>query len=628
MTLLTLALCFQAADLDALVERYGQEKSHPAPRRERTIRSIGALKTDQAAGFLNESFDIETDNAVRGYLATALAETGVELAYLKLELLAPDTDLPLSIRITALEAVMKAGRPAGLEIARRVVREDNELKLRAYLLLEGYPLKDTERLWRRALNDDDAFVKGRALYVLAPLKDRTLIEAAKKAVADPLEEDYVRYGSVAVLRAAGGLQVTLILFAAVEESEDATFDRLVAQTVGSFKSESVAKEIYDKLRHKNPRVRAVAARALGTVDHKLTMRRLTGALRDRNPEVRIAAIEALAERKDPGSEKLLHREAQKAKGEPAAVAVGLLSEYPSKATRELLAKLAASYKPEVAIPALDTLAKIATPEDLPVFEKALSSKKWPIRVTAIRGLSGLKTKQSVDLLVDQMADESGRLRAECVDALKGMTGKSLGYVPEAWKAWWTANRAAFSFDAPAEAQAQGVGFTTYHGVPVLSERIVFCLDMSGSMAAEVDGGTRMEQAKREISRVLSSLGKDAQVNVLFFDDQIAPWQRKLTGIRSNLKRALAMVAKINPRGTTNIYDTLETAFQHKDVDTIYLLSDGDPTDGKIVSPVDILVSIRRINRVRQIVIHTISFGPSPFMKLLAQQNGGEYVEIK
>jgi hypothetical protein len=35
-----------------------------------------------------------------------------------------------------------------------------------------------------------------------------------------------------------------------------------------------------------------------------------------------------------------------------------------------------------------------------------------------------------------------------------------------------------------------------------------------------------------------------------------------------------------------------------------------------------------MNRLRQIVIHTISFGASPFLKTLAAQNGGQYVEIK
>jgi Mg-chelatase subunit ChlD len=102
----------------------------------------------------------------------------------------------------------------------------------------------------------------------------------------------------------------------------------------------------------------------------------------------------------------------------------------------------------------------------------------------------------------------------------------------------------------------------------------------------------------------------------------------LVPIRPNLKEAQALVSKIAPRGSTNIFDALETAFAHKEADTIYLLSDGAPTNGRIIDEDDILKEVRKMNRLRQIVIHTISFGSSAFMKSLATQNGGQYVEIK
>ena len=41
-----------------------------------------------------------------------------------------------------------------------------------------------------------------------------------------------------------------------------------------------------------------------------------------------------------------------------------------------------------------------------------------------------------------------------------------------------------------------------------------------------------------------------------------------------------------------------------------------------------LSEIRRMNRSKQIAIHTISFGASPFMKALAEENAGRYVEVK
>src|SRR4029078_6860455 len=102
----------------------------------------------------------------------------------------------------------------------------------------------------------------------------------------------------------------------------------------------------------------------------------------------------------------------------------------------------------------------------------------------------------------------------------------------------------------------------------------------------------------------------------------------LVALRASVREAAGLVGTVSPRGSTNIFDALDAAFQLKDADTIYLLSDGEPTNSRIIDTEDILREVREINRLRQIVIHTISFGPSPFLKTLAAQNGGQYVEIK
>jgi Mg-chelatase subunit ChlD len=219
--------------------------------------------------------------------------------------------------------------------------------------------------------------------------------------------------------------------------------------------------------------------------------------------------------------------------------------------------------------------------------------------------------------------------AEIVDALRGLTGKPFGYAPGTWKEWWTKAREEFTIPDQAVAIASSqAGMTTYHGVPVLSNRIVFLLDRSGSMGETSGSDTRMEQAKKELSRVLSQLNPAAQINMIFFDDKVEPWHKGLLPIKTHLKDAQAAVANVVPRGQTNIFDSLDFAFSHKEADTIYLLSDGDPTAGRIIDPDDILKEIRRVNRLRQIVIHTISFGASPFLKRLAEQNGGQYVEMR
>ena len=72
------------------------------------------------------------------------------------------------------------------------------------------------------------------------------------------------------------------------------------------------------------------------------------------------------------------------------------------------------------------------------------------------------------------------------------------------------------------------------------------------------------------------------------------------------------------------------------LDTIYLLSDGFPTVGKISSEEMLKTEVRRWNRAKGIAVHTIAFvaGSLPgekedkerakqFMRELAAENGGD-----
>jgi Mg-chelatase subunit ChlD len=148
------------------------------------------------------------------------------------------------------------------------------------------------------------------------------------------------------------------------------------------------------------------------------------------------------------------------------------------------------------------------------------------------------------------------------------------------------------------------------------------------MSEKLGDLTRLEHAKKELTRVLNQLSKDAAVDIIFFDDRLEPLAKQLVPVKGNLPKMLALIQTVQPRGRTNIFDALDLALSIKDVDTVYLLSDGDPTDGRVIDPGDILREVRKINRLRQIVIHTIEIGSSPFMKALAEQNGGQYVEVK
>jgi HEAT repeat protein len=627
--LLALGLLLQDTDPSVdLKKKFDEEKALTAPQRAATVAAIGALKSDPAVKLLGEIHDKDKDGVVRLQAIKALFECGTPASTKKLVAIAGDLKAPSASRAMVLKGLTETKSKEGLDLCKAIVKEPTELRVDAFAaLLHCYPLADAERTWRDALTDIDPIVKGLALYALAPLKEVKLQDFSTKALLNPNEDAPVKYGAIEVLRASPNLATTR-LFLGLAPAADATMRRLLSEALGTITENKWVEEIYGALHHKDPAIRIVATRALGRLKHEKAMAKLEEPLKDPNHEVRGAALESIAERKDKSSEAILQKEAQKGEEDTATIAVSLLVHYPSDATKALLLKLAANYKPAVAVPALEALAELRATEAFPAFEKALQAKEWPIRVVAIRGLGRLKTKESIDLLVERMPKEEGRLLAEVGDALRAATGKGIGYAPGGWKEWWTANREAFIFpDGVATAQA-AAGMTTYHGVPVLSNRICFVLDISGSMSEKLGDDTRLDHAKKELMRVLNALGKDAQADVVFFDDRIEPFAKQLMPVKPNLSKMLALIQQVKPRGRTNIFDALDLAMQLKDVDTIYFLSDGDPSDGRVIEPSDILREVKRLNRLRQIVIHTIAIPSSPFLKSLAEQNGGQYVEVK
>ena len=95
--------------------------------------------------------------------------------------------------------------------------------------------------------------------------------------------------------------------------------------------------------------------------------------------------------------------------------------------------------------------------------------------------------------------------------------------------------------------------------------------------------------------------------------------------------AEAFVDGQKTEGATNLYDALALAFQDGNVDTIYVLSDGQPNQGEIKDPDALLAWVRRANAARGVVIHTVSAGElreEGFLRKMAEQNGGTGSELE
>src|SRR5262249_35820259 len=130
----------------------------------------------------------------------------------------------------------------------------------------------------------------------------------------------------------------------------------------------------------------------------------------------------------------------------------------------------------------------------------------------------------------------------------------------------------------------------FYGIPIGAKRVVFVLDISGSM----EGG-KLEAAKRELCNVVRELTADVFFGIVTFHRQGFVWQHELMPANErNKQAAITSVMLQETRGGTSSYDALESAFG-LDPEAIYFVSDGAPVTGKIVKPDEIVAAIAGMN---------------------------------
>ena len=197
---------------------------------------------------------------------------------------------------------------------------------------------------------------------------------------------------------------------------------------------------------------------------------------------------------------------------------------------------------------------------------------------------------------------------------------------------------------------------SYYGITIESQRVLFVVDISGSMkeAGSAEGSSKEEEAKKELLRCLKSLGTGSAFGVFAFSDRVTKWKPGILKVTNDTKEdARRWVEELASAHSTNTFAALEEAFRisvadpRNDMgeeyglfpDTIFLMTDGAPTtpegkleDGKGVPEwTKVLEGVRAWNRERRVVVHAVGVGlkiNAGFLRALAEENGGKFVTVR
>jgi len=354
--------------------------------------------------------------------------------------------------------------------------------------------------------------------------------------------------------------------------------------------------------------------------------------------------------------------------------------------------------------AIDSLGQMGEKSAIPdIIQALLKDKDWHVRFAAIEALVRFMDRRAVPALIERLKKEPGRLKGDCFRALRALTAEDHDS-PAGWSSWWKLNEKKAlqggghdSFRNDQEEQKErndsGGGDTsggsvtsvpTYYGIKIYSKRIVFVIDLSGSMRDKYTGKkpkknrvvtlsgtgknknrvrkavlpwrrikTKWDLAREQLIFTLKQIDPKTSFNIVWYNKKVWAWKKTLVlASPGTVSAASKMLRKLKPKDATNIYGALKRGFAldgvsdpsqisnyKRGVDTIFFLTDGWPTWGKIAWKKmgkrkenedwveDMMKVVLKWNKLRKIKVHTIGIGDhaTELLSKLAEECGGQYV---
>ncbi|MEM7699083.1 MAG: VWA domain-containing protein [Verrucomicrobiota bacterium] len=274
------------------------------------------------------------------------------------------------------------------------------------------------------------------------------------------------------------------------------------------------------------------------------------------------------------------------------------------------------------------------------------------RIAAAEALSRMQWRGSIPTLIALLDDPLLNLHAR--DALLRLTGESHWMDKTGWENWWEGTGGVYDpkplddetfakrHEELVAAKGDGSSLASeFYGRSVVGKNLLFILDTSGSMFL----ADRINYLKQEMDSMVQGLSEKHSFGILTFPEQNVPGRDFGQAEEKHKERNLEFINEMTPSGQTPMIEALEYAFKRivprNRVDTIYLLSDGIPSDLFEGSLSDAVLELNETEAVRinTIYIATLPEGALPAddplaelaresMKTVAEVSGGDFWAVE
>lgn len=269
------------------------------------------------------------------------------------------------------------------------------------------------------------------------------------------------------------------------------------------------------------------------------------------------------------------------------------------------------------------------------FARVASSDDAPsVRLAAVELLEALAVREAAAVLVDRLgAEPRARVRWRVVAALQRLSGFKYQLDPRPWRRWLEGVGDDFRSAKAVPEAAVGPRTVAFAGLPILSDRVCFLVDFSGSLWVRRESGrTRKEILDERVRAVLEALPEETEFNLVPYTNDPIPWQPKLVPARRPLVvQGVRFFEKCSATGKGNFFDAALLALADPRVDTIVALTDGAPTGGHRWN-LDLMVELlAEENRYRKVAFDSILVDASPHLQRswaeLARRTAGRSIAV-
>lgn len=373
----------------------------------------------------------------------------------------------------------------------------------------------------------------------------------------------------------------------------------------------------------------------------------------RDAAVRAQVLLALAQGRPEAIDWLTPTEAALDDREPVvrAAAVEALGLARANARLERILELTSDDSVRVRQRIPEALVRLANQRALAPLRTLATDPSWRVRSATVRALGQLRNRAGVAELVDVLAREEGRVREDALRELQRVTRMDFGVDADKWQRYVRSAPEDFlDADAPGAAfRTTAPGHVEYYGLSTLSRRLVIITDCSSSMRTRVplperpadseETVSRLDLTKMQITSLLESVDAEVALNLVTFSLDVKRWQSSLRRMDARGRQsALSEVRQYHPAKSTNVYAALEACLDMAQVslddprkedkcpDTLFLLTDGQPSAGRITGTEALLAYVAERNRDLDVRIHCVDLstrGGGALLRALAELTTGD-----